>query len=266
MAFAVSTIIGGLGLAVAGYGAYESYEGQKQQANALANAQNNQAQIGALEAQNVGVEQQQLQLQTQQQNLEIQTNRSVVQQQQAADDIRQQAASLDATRRIRQQIRTGIVASGTALNVAANSGAVEPGSSAVKQTQANIQGTTNTNRLGITQNLQLGQRLAQNYKNITNTYLDAQTANQNYVNQSEGLQTQVLNTQKKIYALGGDASSNYAQAALAGGQSAMGSSLYSVGLGLAGSTSTIGQLTNYFGGVFGGSSAANPFNETGSLY
>lgn len=249
MAFAVSTIIAGVGLGVSAFGAYENYEGQKNAAAAQAAAAAKQGQIGVLQAQNVDVEKQQLALQTQQQELNIATNKSVITQQQAADDIRQQAASLDATRRIRQAIRQGIVASGTSLNAAATSGAAEPGSSAVRQARANIQGETNTNITGVTQNLELGTDIYNINKNISQTYLNAQDQNASFVTQSQALQNEVLDTQKQIYSLGGSASSDYATAAIAQGQSALGSGLYTAGMGVASNYSTINKLTSYFGGL-----------------
>lgn len=262
MAFAASTIISGIGLAVGAFGAYENYSNSQKAAKANAAAAQNQAAIAQLQAGNVDVQKQQLALTTEQQQLQIATNKSVIQQQQAADDIRQQAASLDATRRIRQAIRAGIVASGTSLNVAASSGATQPGSTAVRQARANIQGETGTNVAGISQNLDLGNQIYGINKSISQTYLQAQDQNAGFVKQSQVLQNKVLDTQKQIYQLGGNASSDYANAALYSGNAAAGQGLYTVGMGVASNYDTINKLTNYFSGIGGSSGGQKYFQPT----
>lgn len=259
MAFAVSTVIAGLGVAVGAAGLGVSLYGQEKAADANSAAANAQAQIAGLQSSNVDVQKQQLALQTQQQQLQIQTNDNVIELQSQADDIRQQAATLDATRQRRAAVRQGIVARSQSLVSAANQGASAPGSSALKQSSNDITAQTDTNILGISQNLEAGTQLYNINKSITSQYLNAQSANSTYVSESEQLQDQVLDTQKQIYSLGGDASSDYATAALAGGTSAIGAGLLSAGTSVANAYPAINRLTNYFG-----ASSSSGSNYTGS--
>lgn len=265
MAFAVSTIIAGAGLAVAAGGLAYNISQNSKAADAQAAAAGKQAEIGALQAANVDVQKQQLGLQTQQQQLQIQTQKDVITQQGKADELRLQAAELDSKRRTRDAIRQGIVAQATSLVRATNQGAAAPGSSVTSQAGADISGQVATNQAGVVQNLDFGRKLFAINKNISQIYLNAQDANSQFVSQSQGLQNQVLDTQKKIYALGGDASSNYAQAAIAQGNASIGAGVAQLGQMVASNYSTINKLTNYFSA--GTSSAGtSSLNTTGSLY
>lgn len=257
MAFAISTVIAAVGVGVSAFGAYENYSNTKKAADAQAKAAQDQAQIAALQSQNVDVQKQQLQLQTDQQQLQIKTQKEVINQQAAADELRLKAAELDSTRRTRDAVRQGIVANATSLVRATAQGAAQPGSSVTAQAGADIQGQTGTNIAGVQQNLDFGRKLYAINKNISSIYLSAQDANSQFVSQSQGLQNQVLDTQKKIYALGGDASSNYAQAAIAQGNAAFGSALTGVGNLISSNYSTINKLTNYFGSSFSSNSYSN---------
>lgn len=265
MAFAVSTIIAGVGLAVSATGlAYGISQGSKA-AEAQSAAAQKQAEIGALQAQNVDVQKQQLALQTEQQQLQISTQKEVINQQQKADELRLKAAELDATRRNRDAIRQGIVASATSLVRATNQGASQPGSSVGAQAAADISGQVATNTAGVVQNLDFGRKLFAINKNISQIYLNAQDANSQFVAQSQGLQNQVLDTQKQIYRLGGEASSNYAQAAIAQGNASIGQGIMQLGSLVSNNYSTINKLTNYFSSSFSTSSTSS-LNTTGSLY
>ncbi len=265
MALAVSTVVAGIGAAVgvAGLG-YSVYNSEKA-ASANASAAKTQGQIAQLQAQNVDVQQQELALQTQQNVLQINTNKSVIQQQQAADDIRQQSATLDATRRMRQSIRTGIIASGGALTSTVNAGAGDPGSTAFKQSQANIQGQTNTNIQGVEQNYQLGTEIYGINKSISQTYLAAQDQNASYVQKSQALQDQALATQKQIYSLGGSASNSYAEAAVANGNASIGSAIMGAGVGVANNANKIGSVTQYLlsGSTWGGTPSPGSYGSNG---
>jgi hypothetical protein len=257
MAFAVSTIIAGVGLAVSATGAYLNYSAQKDASEHQAAAANNQAEIGRLQAANVDVQKQQLGLQTNQQQLQIQTQKDVINQQGKADELRLQAAELDTRRRQRDSIRQGIVANATSLVRATNQGAASPGSSVGAQSSADVSGQTATNQAGVVQNLDFGRKLFAINKNISQIYLNAQDANSQFVSQSQGLQNQVLDTQKQIYALGGDASSNYAQAAISQGNAATGAGIAQLGQMVSSNYSTINKLTNYFSGSSTGSYATD---------
>jgi hypothetical protein len=270
MAFAISTIIGVAGLALGAGGLYMNVSNQQKASNAQSAAAQNQAEIGALQAQNVDVQKQQLALQTNQQQLQITTQKDVINQQAAADQLRVQAAELDSKRRTRDAIRQGIVASSTALVRATNQGAASPGSSVMAQASGDIAGQTGTNIAGVIQNLDFGRKLYAINKNISAIYLNAQDANSQFVSQSQGLQNQVLDTQKKIYALGGEASSNYAQAAIAQGNAAIGQGIMSLGGTIANNSGTLGKLTNYFTGsqtpIYSGASSTSNPTGLGSLY
>lgn len=248
MAFAVSSVIAAAGLAVAAVGVGLNVASQHDAADKQAAAARDQTAIGALQSQNVDVQKQQLALQTNQQQLQIGTQKNVINLQSQSDAIRQQAAELDSTRRRREEVRKSIVARSQSLTAATNQGAAAPGSTAVKQSIADIEGQTDTNLLGITQSLGIGEQLFSINKNITAQYLNAQDQNSSYVNQSQGLQNKVLDTQKKIYALGGDASSNYASAAISSGNAAIGAGLSSFGSSVSNSYPTINRLTNYLSG------------------
>lgn len=248
MAFAVSSVIAAAGLAVSAVGVGLNVISQHDVAEHQAAAARDQAAIGALQSGNVDVQKQQLALQTNQQQLQIGTQKNVINLQSQSDAIRQQAAELDSTRRRREEIRKSIVARSQSLTAATNQGASAPGSTAVKQSIADIEGQTDTNLLGITQSLGIGEQLFNINKNITSQYLNAQDRNSEYVNQSQGLQNKVLDTQKQIYKLGGDASSNYASAAMSSGNAAIGAGMTGFGTAVSNAYPTINRLTQYYGG------------------
>lgn len=246
MAFAASTIIAGLGVGLAGVGLFENYTNSQKASGAQASAALKQGQIAGLQASNVDVQKQQLDLTTNQQLLQTQTQRSVIQDQSQADAIRQQAATLDATRRQREAVRSGIVARAQGLATATNEGANEVGSTGFRQAEASITGQANTNIQGVTQNLDLTSKLYSINKDITSQYLSASYKNDEFVGQSKELQGQVLDTQKQIYSLGGSANSDYATAAIAQGNASMGAGLLTLGSSIVNNFDKINSLTNYF--------------------
>lgn len=247
MAFAVSTVIAGIGAVTSLGGTAIGLYNSEKAAAANSDAAQQQAKIAALQAGNVDTEQQQLALTTKQQNLQTQTNIGVIQDQAQADQIRQQAATLDATRQKRQAVRNGIVARANSLTAATNQGASAPGSSALKQSSSDITASTDTNITGINQNLAVGEQLYNINKNITSLYINAQQQNASYVNESAQLQSQELATQKQVYSLGGVASQDYASAALSQGNAAIGTGLASLGTSVVNSYTGVNKLTNYFG-------------------
>lgn len=246
MAFAASTIIAGIGVGLAGVGLVENFTNSQKASSAQAAAALKQGQIAGLQASNVDVQKQQLDLTSNQQLLQTQTQRTVIQDQSQADAIRQQAATLDATRRQREAVRSGIVARAQGLATATNEGANEVGSTGFKQAEASISGQTNTNRQGVVQNLDLTSKLYAINKDITSQYLSASYKNDEFVQQSKGLQSQVLDTQKQIYSLGGDASSDYATAAIAQGNASLGAGLLSLGGSIVNNYDKVNSLTKYF--------------------
>lgn len=263
MAFAISTVISAIGVGVAGVGLVTNLVNQKDAANANAAAAEKQGQIAQLQASNVDNTQAQYNLQSQQQLLQIQTQKDVIAAQSQADELRQQASTLDATRRRREAIRQGIVAQSQSLTAATNQGAASPGSTAVAQSAADISGQTGVNLLGISQNLEIGQKLFAINKNITSLYLNAQDQNASFVNQSKAIQDNVFNTQRQIYSLGGSISSDYASAATANGNAALGAGLTSLGTTVANSYPTLNRITNYFGSS---SSSGNNYGYSASTY
>lgn len=248
MAFAISTVIGAVGVGLAGYGLYNQVSSQSAAANSNAAAARNQAAIASVQKENVGVQRQQLDLSSSQQKLQNETQRSVIGQQAQADALRMQASELDATRRRRDEIRKSLVAQSTSLTRATNQGASSPGSTVIQQARGDIQGQSNTNILGITQNLGLGRQLFEINKSISNIYLNASSQNDQYVDQSKTLQNQTLDNQSSIYDLGGQVSLNYASAATASGNAAIGAGISSIGMGLANNSQTIGRIAGYFSG------------------
>lgn len=264
MAFAVSSVIAAIGVGVAAVGVGTSLYNSEKAASANSAAAATQGQIAQLQAGNVDVQKQQLALTTSQQQLQIKTQESVIQDQSQADAIRQQAAELDATRQRREAVRQGIVARAQSLTNATNQGAGSPGSTAIKQGAGSVTNATNTNILGINQNLDIGNQLYSINKDITSQYLNAQQANSTYVNQSEQLQSQELDTQKQVYALGGTVANDYSSAALSAGNAALGTGLLSAGAAVANSYPTLNKLTNYFGST--GQAAGNNYGYTSQTY
>lgn len=268
----ISSIIAAAGLAVGAFGAYENYTNSKSADAARQVAAGKQSEIAGLQASNVDVQKQQLDLQTQQQQLQIATQKSVIEDQSKADAIRMQAAELDATRRRRQAIREGIVASSTGLVRATAQGAGQPGSTATAQSRGSIGGQVNQNILGITQNLDVGRKLFEVNKDITAQYLSAQDTNSAFVDKSKTLQDQVLTNQKQIYTLGGDANLSMSQAASFGSNASTWGGLSALGFGVANSYDKINRVTSYFGSggstsyYSGATSSTGNANGIGGLY
>lgn len=242
----ISTIIAAAGLAVTAGSAYMSYKNSKDAAGSNAAAAANQAAINKLQADNVDTQKAQFGLQTSQQQLQIQTQKNVIQDQSNADAIRQQAAELDSTRRRREAIRQGIVARAQGLTTATAQGAGAPGSSAGKQSYADIQGQVGVNVSGINQAAEAGKKLFGINRDITSQYLAAQDQNSTFVQKSQGIQNSIFDTQKKIYSLGGQANQNYANAAASGSNASMWSGLGGAGMMLANNSSTLNNVSNYF--------------------
>lgn len=259
MAFAVSTVVAAVGVGVAAVGVGTQVYNSAQAGKANAAAAQQQALIASQQAANVDVQKQQLDLTTNQQLLQNQTQRTVIGDQAQADAIRQQAATLDATRRQREAVRSGIVARAQGLATASNEGANEVGSTAFRQSQASVSGQTNTNITGITKNLDLTTKLYDINKQISQTYLDASFKNDEFANQSKVLQDKVLDTQKLIYSEGGTASLDYASAAQSNSNAAIGQGLTTVGTGIINNYDKINNLTNYFAG-----SSNTTYNNPGS--
>lgn len=264
MAFAISTVVAAVGVGLAGYGLYNQVSNQSKAADANAAAAHNQAAIAAVQKENVGVQRQQLDLSSSQQKLQNQTQRSVISQQAQADALRMQASELDATRRRRDEIRKSIVAQSTSLTRATNQGASSPGSTAVAQARADIQGQSNTNILGITQNLGLGRQLFEINRSISNIYLNASTQNDQFVDQSKTLQNQTLDNQSRIYDLGSSIALNQSAAASFTGNAALGAGITSLGMGIANNSQTISRIATYFNGSNG--ATGNDYGYTSATY
>lgn len=245
---AISTIIGAVGLGIAGFGAYQNYSNQSRASEAQSQAAQKQAEIAAIQAKNVDVQEQQLDLQSSQQLLQNQTQRDVIGLQKQSDAIRMQAAEMDATRRRREAVRADIVSRANSLTAATNQGAASPGSTAVAQSAANITGQSNTNILGITQNLDAGKSLYDINTQISDRYLAASRQNDTFVGQSKDLQKQVLGNQRQIYQLGGEANLLNSQAAQFQSNAAIGQGLTSIGSALFNNYDKINSMTQFFTG------------------
>jgi len=266
MAFAVSTVIGAVGVGLAAYGTYSNAQNQKAGAEANAAAAAKQGQINQLQVSNVDNQQGLADIQFEQSQFQNDTQRQVLGYQSQADELRQQASQLDATRRRREAIRQGIVAQSQSLTTATNQGAASPGSTALEQSRADISGQTGVNLLGISQNLEIGQRLFAINKNITSQYLNTLDQNDSFRTRSRDLQTNTFNTQRQIYSLGGSISNDYATAATAQGNAALGAGLTSLGTTVANSYPTINRITNYFGSSSSSNSAGTDYGYTASTY
>lgn len=249
---AISTAIAAVAATAAVAGTAYSIYGANKQSKAQEAAAQSQAIVGGLQASATGLQQQSLGIQTQQQELGIATQRKAIELQQQQDDIRRQAASLDATRRTRDMIRTGIVARGQALATATAQGAADSGSSAVAGAEGTISGRVGNNLLGVYQNQQLGNSIFDLNRSISANYINAQDVNAGFVQKSQGLQSGILDIQRQIYQQGGQTSLNYKDAAAAGGITAFGTGLTSLGGALVKNQEAMTNLGNFFSSTFGG--------------
>lgn len=258
MPFATATILAGIAAGAAVAGAGTSIYGASKQASAQGAAAQSQAVTAGWQSVATGVQAQSVQVQQEQQQLQIATQRSAIMLQQQSDDVRRQAATLDATRRQREIVRQGIMASSTALTRATAQGASASGSSALEGARGEISGRTGVNSQGVSQQLELGNRLFDINKTISATYLNAQDQNAGLVAQGGDLQQQILDIQKHIYDSGGQTALSYKDAAAAGGIAAFGSGLSSLGSAVVKNQENISNLSTYFSSAFG--SGSNHFS------
>jgi hypothetical protein len=261
----VATTIAAIGLGISAYGAYSGYTASKGAAKASAAAALSQSEIAKLQAAGVDTDIEKLGLQSEQARLQIRTQKAVIGLQQQAEGIRLKASQLDATRRRRELIRQSIIANSNSLAVMTAQGANKSGSTARAQASSDISGRTGVNLLGVSQNLEFGKKLFDVNNSISNLYLQAQTDNQSFVDSSEFLQQKAFATQKKIYALGGEASKSYAEAASFGGTAALGSGLSSLGGALMSHSTTIGKIGTYFTSPSGGPTILPSYSAPSSV-
>lgn len=243
---AISTIIAGVGLGIGAVSAYNSYSSGREAARANERAAQGQAQIAAIQAAGVDNLQGKLAVEKEQQLLQIRTQRDVIAAQREAEGIRMRASELDATRRRREIIRSQLVARSNSLVAATASGANSPGSTAFADASADISGRTGVNLLGVSQNLELGRRLFQVNRNISDIYLNAQQENEGLVGQSYDWQSRALENQRTVYQLGGQVSDSYRQAASAQSTASMWQGIGSLGGALVTNAQTIGRIGTYF--------------------
>lgn len=261
---AVSSIIAAVGVASTVAGVGLSYEASKKQSEAQANVAQNQYITSGLQEAGVGLQEQGLKVQQEQQQLQISTQRQAIQLQQQQDDIRRASATTDATRRIREIVRQGILAKSQSLSTATNQGVSATGGSAVKGAYGSIQGQTDVSATGVTQALQAGNSIYDLNKSISSTYLNAQDKNAGLVAQSGGIQSQILGVQKQIYSVGGNTALSYRDAAAYGSIAAFGSGLSSLGGAVIRNQDNATNLTNYFIGAFGNKQQSYPtYGTTG---
>ena len=114
---ALATAIAAIGVGIAGFSAYKSYESSKE---------NNQAQQAAIAAQ------------------------------QEAEKLRKEQMDLDATRRRREVLRSSIAARSASLAVTTAQGAAYEGGSSLPGAYGSISGRAGVNAAGINQNQELG--------------------------------------------------------------------------------------------------------------
>lgn len=241
-------------VAVSAAGVGMQIYGAQGQAKSQAAAANNQYIASQFQEAGTDVQAQAAALQNQQQVLAIDTQKQAIQYQQQQDDLRRVAANLDASRRTREQIRLGISARAQATAAAVNQGAGDVGSSALGGAAGTISGRIGTNLMGIFQNQQIGNKLFDINKQISQNYLNAQEVNKGYVQQSLGYQQELLGLQKAIYSTGGQTSLSYKDAAAYGSISAFGSGLSSLGGTVVKNMDSINSLGKYFTNSFGSAS------------
>lgn len=254
---AISSLIAATAVAASVAGTGAAIYGQQKASAAQGAAAQGQAQTAGLQSIAADFQSQALGVQQRQQQLQIGTQKTAIQLQQQSDDVRRQAATLDATRRQREIVRQGLIASSASLVTATAQGASASGSSAAGGAKGQISGRTNVNSLGISQNLALGNSIFDINKAISSNYLSGQDQNSALVAEGGALQSNILAVQKKIYDIGGNTSLSYKDAAAAGGISAFGTGLSSLGGSLVKNQETIDKIGTYFSGAFGSSAASS---------
>lgn len=255
---AFTTILAATAAAAAIAGTATSIYGAQGQAKAQASAAQNQYTANQFQMAGTDVQAQAAALQNQQQLLAIQTQKTAIGYQQQSDDLRRNAANLDASRRQREEIRKGISARAQATSAAINQGAGDAGSSALGGASGTISGRIGNNLMGIFQNQEIGNKLFDVNKAISQNYMNAQDQNAGYVQQSLGLQQETLGLQKAIYSVGGNTALSYKDAAAYGSISAFGSGLSSLGGAVVKNMDALSNLTQHFTNTFGSSQVSDP--------
>ena len=169
---ALGTAIAIAGLALGAYGTYQQYQSSQKQAGFQAQA---------------------------------------ISEQRRAEEQRRRSMELDATRRRRELIRRAIAARSSSVNIAANQGAAQPGSSAIPGAFGGIQGRTGVDILGVTQNREIG---------------------------------------RSIFDANAGSSYAYQQAAIAGGDAAFGSGLRSLGGAFVTAQAPLNRVGEFFSSSF----------------
>lgn len=263
---AISTILAATAATAAIAGTGMSIYGAQGAAKTQGAAANNQYIANQFQMAGTDVQAQAAALQNKQQTLAIDTQKQAIQYQQQSDDLRRVAANLDASRRSREEVRKGISARAQATSAAINQGAGDVGSSALGGASGTISGRVGTNLMGIFQNQQIGNKLFDVNKQISQNYLNAQDTNKGYVQQSLGYQSELLGLQKAIYSAGGQTSLSYKDAAAYGSISAFGSGLTSLGGAVVKNEENLTNLSKYFSNSFGSSDlSVNPWSQGGLL-
>jgi len=157
---AISTLIAGAGLALAGGAAIMNYEAAKDHQQA--------------QEQQLAANQEHARL-TNASALKVQAdNVAAVEAQQNVEHVSQTQMNLDATRRQREIIRSSVVARSQALSAETNAGAAGGGGSSVTGgIEGNISGRTGVNLLGVTQNEEAGNAIFGFHVDQLNAYKKA---------------------------------------------------------------------------------------------
>lgn len=204
---AISTLIAGAGLALAGGSAVMSYSAAQSNKDA--------------QARQLAADQQHANL-TNESNLKVRAdNQRAIEDQRQVEGISQTQMNLDATRRQREIIRSTQASLAQSHAVASAAGANTPGSSAFGGVVGSLSGREGVNLLGVSQNREAGNAIFGLHNDMYNAYKQASI--DGYVPAG----TQVANT-------------SGSQAATAAGLGALGGVL-TAGAG------TIGKVGSYFG-------------------
>lgn len=205
---AISTLIAGAGLALAGGSAVMGYSAAKD------NAAAQRAQLAN--------DQEHARLQNES-NIKVRADNQVaIEAQRQAEGVSQVQMNLDATRRQREIIRTTQASYAQSRAVATHAGASDPGSSAMGGVLGSLSGREGVNLLGVFQNRDAGNKIFGLHNDMYNAYKQASI--DGYVPAT----TQVDNT-------------SGSSAALAAGLGGFGSVL-------AKGSDTLGKIGTYFGG------------------
>lgn len=243
-------LVGAVGLGLSLTGALGSYNNQQSAAAAQQQQAAINAQVGRLQAANVGLQQKVADVQYTQQIDQINTNKSIIGLQSQGEDIRNASMNLDAARQTRQGIRQMIQAQALSTARASAQGA-SFSDSAVQGARSQIAAQGENSLLNVRQAQAAGNALFDLNRSITQTYLGAQDRSLGYLDQRQGYESQQRLNQQKIFRLGAASSSISGQLAQYQADASLYQGIGGIGNLLLGNTTNISNTARSLPGLFG---------------